>query len=182
MRCLGQNFSQKSDLYLKKSLVQGSGAACGRTFPSNLTSVLKKSFVWGNGAAWGRTFHSFFVRACVCVLFFVLTICLGQLRCLGQHFFSKACFFWKKPLVPGSCAAWGRTVPRIPTCFEETICPGQLLCLEHHVFLFREILVFLKKSLFPLSTLTSPVTFLPCHAKTTPLFGSHSESYLLLLD
>ena len=35
--------------------------------------------------------------------------CPGQLRCLGQNLFSEIRPFLKKPLVPGSFAAWGRT-------------------------------------------------------------------------
>ena len=37
------------------------------------------------------------------------TTCPGQLRCMGQFFSPEICFFWKKPLVWGSFAAWGRT-------------------------------------------------------------------------
>ena len=40
--------------------------------------------------------------------------CPGQLRCLGQNFFSEISLVWKKPLVWGSCAAWGRTVSQKP--------------------------------------------------------------------
>ena len=35
--------------------------------------------------------------------------CPGQLRCLGQNFFLRNPICLKKPLVPGSFAAWGRT-------------------------------------------------------------------------
>ena len=42
-------------------------------------------------------------------MFFEETTYLGQLRCLGQNFFSEIRLFGKKPLVRGSCAAWGRT-------------------------------------------------------------------------
>ena len=40
------------------------------------------------------------------------TTCPGQLRCQGQICSPKSNFVLKKPLVWGSCAAWGRTFPR----------------------------------------------------------------------
>ena len=49
--------------------------------------------------------------------FFEEATCPGQLRCLGQNCFSKIILFWKKPLVPGSFAAWGRTFSRKSTFF-----------------------------------------------------------------
>ena len=53
--------------------------------------------------------------------FFEQATCPGQLRCLGQNFFSKVRLCWKKPLVPGSFgsfAAWGRTCSQ-KTHFQE---------------------------------------------------------------
>ena len=42
----------------------------------------------------------------------------------------KLHFFWNRPLVPGSLAAWGRTVLKKLTFFEQATCSGQLRCLE----------------------------------------------------
>ena len=44
--------------------------------------------------------------------FFEEATCPGQLRCLGQNCLEKSDVFLKKPLVRGSFAAWGRTIPR----------------------------------------------------------------------
>ena len=54
--------------------------------------------------------------------------CPGQLRCPRLNFF---CFL-KKPLIRGSCAAWGRTFS-LNQFFEQTTCPGQLRCLGQFV-------------------------------------------------
>ena len=43
------------------------------------------------------------------IRFFEQATCPGQLRCLGQNVFSEFGPFLNKPLVPGSFAAWGRT-------------------------------------------------------------------------
>ena len=74
--------------------------------------------------------------------------CPGQLRCLGQNFFSEIRLFLKKPLVPGSFAAWGRTFfsQKIDFFFDETTCPGQLRCLGQDIF---QKTFFLKKPLVP---------------------------------
>ena len=104
-------------------------------------------------AAWDRVFfpdNRFFFEDATCP---------GQLRCLWQFFFQKIYFFirshlsWaaslpgaerfpenrlffvKKPLVPGSFAAWGRFLSQIRIFFvEEATCPGQLRCLGQHSF------------------------------------------------
>ena len=65
LRCLGQIFSQKSDLFLNKPLVPGSFAAWGRTFPQNVDFLFEQA------------------------------TCPGQLRCLRQNVFSFFLFFYK---------------------------------------------------------------------------------------
>ena len=91
-------------LFLNKPLVPGSFAAWGRTFLRNRTFFLNKPLVPGSFAAWGRTFSQ---KSDV----FEQATCPGQLRCLGQNFFSeKSDLFLNEPLVPGSFAAWGRTL------------------------------------------------------------------------
>ena len=68
-------------------------------------------------------------------LFFEQATCPGQLRCLGPNCFSKLLFSLNKPLVPGSFAAWGRTVFSKNDFFvEEATCPGQLRCLGQNFF------------------------------------------------
>ena len=48
---------------------------------------------------------------------------------------ARADFFLKQPLVPGSFAAWGRTVfYQKSDFFEEATCPGQLRCLRQNFF------------------------------------------------
>ena len=69
--------------------------------------------------------------------------CPGQLRCLGQKFFSEIRLL-KKPLVPGSFAAWGRTFSQKSTFFEEATCPGQLRCPGQNFF--SEIGLFFLRS------------------------------------
>ena len=71
--------------------------------------------------------------------------CPGQLRCLGQNFWQKICFFFKRPLAPGSFAAWGRTFSRKSTFFEEATCPRQLRCRGQNIF--QKIDFFLRKPL-----------------------------------
>ena len=91
-------------------------------------------------------------------LFIEQATCPGQLRCLAQNCFQKFIFFgrsnlsgaaslpgaelfteiqflfWKKPLVRGNFAAWGRTF-FLKMCFflEQATCPGQLRCLRQNV-------------------------------------------------
>ena len=127
LRCLGQNFFSEIRLFLKKPLVPGSFAAWGRTFSqksdffgrSHLSraaslpgaelflrnpTFLKKPLVPGSFAAWGKTFSQksdFFEEA----------TCPGQLRCLGQIFFSEFRLF-----------------------FEQATCPRQLRCLGQNFF------------------------------------------------
>ena len=120
--CLGQNYWQKIDFFLKKPLVPGSFAAWGRTFRRKLM-FLKKPLVPGSFAAWGRTFSQ------KAVFVFEVATCPGQLRCLGHNLWQTIDFFLKKPLVPGSFAAWGRTFfQKIDSFLEEATCPGQLRC------------------------------------------------------
>ena len=52
----------------------------------------------------------------------------------GAELFPGNRLFLKKPLVPGSFAAWGRTFSRKSTFFEEATCPGQLRCLGQNLF------------------------------------------------
>ena len=101
LRCLGQFFSQKSDLSLNKALVRGSCAAWGRTVPQN-SDFFEDTTCLGQLRCLGQ----FFSQKSV---FFEESTCLGQLRCLVQNFYSEISIFRKKPLVRGSCAAWGRT-------------------------------------------------------------------------
>ena len=63
----------------------------------------------------------------------------------GAELFPENLLFLKKPLVPGSFAAWGRTVSR-KLFFEKTTCPGQLRRLGQNCF-SRKSILFLKKSL-----------------------------------
>ena len=135
---------------------------------------MNKPLVPGSFAAWGRTFSQK-------LIFLEQATCPGQLRCLGQNLFSKYdlfltnhvsraasppgaelfpgnLLFLKKPLVPGSFAAWGRTFsskstfvlkkPRVRGSsaawgrvfsinfifFEEATCPGQLRCPGQNFF------------------------------------------------
>ena len=53
-----------------------------------------------------------------------LNTCPGQLRCLGQNFFSNLGLFLNKPLVPGSFAAWGRTFSQKLFFFNKPLVPG----------------------------------------------------------
>ena len=128
--------------YLKKPFVPGSFAAWGRL---KKLLFLNKPLVLGSFAAWGRT-------SSPKNYFFEQATCPGQLRCLGQtslkrttfltshlsraaplpgaELFSKNDVFMKKPLVPGSFAAWGRTF--LIFLFEQTTCPGQRRCLEQN--------------------------------------------------
>ena len=130
---------------------------------------LKKPLVPGSFAAWGRTF-------CRKLTFFEEATCPRQLRCLGQNFLSKLRlffgrshlsraaslpgadlfpenhFFYKKQLVPGSFAAWGRTFSRLCVpLFEQTTCPGQLRCLGQNFFL--KIYFFARSFLFRTASL-----------------------------
>ena len=130
----------------------------------------KKPLVLGSFAAWGRTSYRIFTclgkshlsRAASlpgAELFPEIQFggeeatCPGQLRCPGQDFPPTDIFFWKKPLVPGSFAAWGRTFyqklyflnkplvrgnctawgrtcsPSSDFLFEQATCLGQLRCL-----------------------------------------------------
>ena len=138
--------------FYKKPLVPGSFAAWGRTLGRKLT-FLRKPLVLGSFAAWGRTsFQKIDLTFSRNRPLSDKATCPGQLRCLGQNFFSRNRFFLKMPLVPGSFAAWGRTFsrkstflnkPLVPgseaawgrtfsrklTFFEEATCPGQLRCL-----------------------------------------------------
>ena len=64
----------------------------------------------------------------------------------GQNFSPGNRFCLKKPLVPGSFAAWGRTFfSRNSIFLEETTCPGQLRCLGQNFS--QKICFFLKKQL-----------------------------------
>ena len=47
----------------------------------------------------------------------------------GARLFLKKRLFLNQPLVPGSFAAWGRTVSQKLFFFEHATCPGQLRCL-----------------------------------------------------
>ena len=51
---------------------------------------------------------------------------------VGPNFLQKIVFL-KKPLVPGSFAAWGRTCSQKRTCFEQATYPGQLRCLGRNL-------------------------------------------------
>ena len=102
--------------------------------------------------------------------FFEETTCPGQLRYLGQNFCQKIEFlkkplvpgsfaawgsffpenllcFKKKPLVPGSFAAWGRIFLKSRFFFEQTTCPGQLRCLGQ--MFSQQSDCFLNKPLIP---------------------------------
>ena len=81
LRCLGQNCSQNTDVFLNKPLVPGSFAA------------------WGSFASRKSIFFEEEEEA----------TCPGQLSCLGQIFFLRHLFFLNKPLAPGRFAAWGRS-------------------------------------------------------------------------
>ena len=81
----------------------------GQIFFPEIRLLLNKPLVRGSFAAWGKTFlqkSDFFKQA----------TCPGQLRCLGQNFWQKIDYLKKmkkkKPLDPGSFAAWGRTFSR----------------------------------------------------------------------
>ena len=102
----GRFFLKNRTCFLKKQLVPGSFAAWGRTVFSkfrlcgrghlsqaasqpgaelvlkNRTCFLKKQLVPGSFAAWGRTFIEI-------QTFWKEATCPGQLRCLGQSFFSQ---------------------------------------------------------------------------------------------
>ena len=55
-------------------------------------------------------------------------------------------FFLKKPLVPGSFAAWDRTFSRKLTFFGEATCPGQLRCLGQN---FSQEIIFFEEATCP---------------------------------
>ena len=90
---------------MSKPLVPGRFAAWGRTFSQHSDFFWKKPLL-GQLRCLGQILNPTFG------LFFEQATCPRQLRCLGQ----KCCFlrnpilFWNKPLVPGSFAAWGRTI------------------------------------------------------------------------
>ena len=120
----GQNFFfPENRFFLKKPLVPGSFAAWGRI-------VSRKSFLFEETTCPGQLRclgQNFVLPENRCV--FEETTCPGQLRCLGQMCFTENRVFLKKPLLPGSFAAWGRTFSRKSMFFEEATCPGQLRCL-----------------------------------------------------
>ena len=65
----------------------------------------------------------------------------------GAELLPEIDFFLKKPLVPGSFAAWSRTFGRKLICvFEEATCPGQLRCLGQNFFL-KNVFFLLNKPL-----------------------------------
>ena len=119
---------RKSIYFFKKPLDPGSFAAWGRTFFSDIGLFLEEATCPGQLRCLGQNFWQEFVFS------FEEATCPGQLRCLGQNFLTenrlifsrshlfraaslpgaelfsqKSDFFLKKPLVPGSFAAWGRT-------------------------------------------------------------------------
>ena len=110
LRCLGQNFFSKYDIFLNTPLVPGSFAAWGRTVSQNMIVFLNKPLVPGSFAAWGRTF----ARKSI---FSQKPLVPGSLAAWGS-FFQKIYIFLKKPLVPGSFAAWGKTFYQ-KTSFQE---------------------------------------------------------------
>ena len=105
---------------------------------------MKKPLVQGSFAAWGRTVS----QKSDCV--FGVAACPGQLRCKGQDFFSnitsfeeatrpgqlrsQKIVFLNKPLVRGSCAAWGKLFLRNQYFSEDATCLGQLRCLGQNSF------------------------------------------------
>ena len=66
---------------------------------------------------------------------------------LGAELLAENVFFLKKPLVPGSFAAWGRTFSQKTCFFEEATCPGQLRCLGQNSF--SEIGLFFEEATCP---------------------------------
>ena len=87
--------------------MSGAAALPGAELSSQKLFFLKNSLVRGSCAAWGRTFAQK-------SLFFEEATCLGQLRCLGQVFFSV--LFLLSEI----------------SFFEEPTCLGQLRCLGNN--------------------------------------------------
>ena len=124
LRCLGQDFFSKYDIVFEQT-----------TCPRQLRCLGQNCF---------QKIDFFFIRSHLSraaplpgvdvfpqIIFFEEATCPRQLRCLGRNFFQKVDFL-KKPLVPGSFAAWGRTFSQTMTFFlNKPLVPD--LCAEQDV-------------------------------------------------
>ena len=142
-----------------------SGAAAlpeAELFPEIRLLLSKTPLVRVNCAAWGRfcsgiptSFYRSHLSGAAALpvadlvprnlSFFGRNHLSGAAALPGAEFFSGISMFLKKPLVWGSCAAWGRTFSQKSVFFGRSHLSGQLRCLGQSFF--SEICLFGKKPL-----------------------------------